>query len=758
MISTSTRAAARFRLLMSASLLGAIAVASPAAARDARADSQPAAQEPQASEDGEIVVTATRREEAAKDVPVAVSAISGEKLDVINSSGLDIRFLAARVPSLQVESSFGRTQPRFYIRGLGNTDFDINAAQPVSVVYDDVAIDNSLLKSFPVFDLQSVEVLRGPQGTLFGRNTPAGVVKIDSAKPDADHLGGYGSVSVASYNTINTELAGNVPLGGGFALRLSGINQYRDDWVTNTATSGAADKKLEGYSDRAGRVQLGYESDDFNAIASFHYRELAGTPRIFRAGLFKPGTNDFNDGFNPKTVSLDGYTSQSLSQWGSSLRLDYHFDGVGTLYSVTGFEKGKVESTGDIDGAASYSFTGGTVGDLGVSIFPSNTGGISRPEEFSQELRFASDEFNGMRLQGGLYYFNQKLRYHQFNYGGPTTSREADLNQDIYHDNKNENYGAFASIEAKPTDALTVRGGVRYSHDYRRDVVAVLISNGGESAIGPVPTVKASNVSWDASATYAVTPAVNFYARVATGYQGPAIQDRITFGSVQTTAPKQTTISGEAGIKGAFGRIFNFSLDGYYNRTKDFQITAVGGNSNTARLISADKVIGYGVEAEFEARPTPQLTLTASASYNFTKIEDDGITVGVCSTCTVLDPLVGGRAVIDGNTLPQAPRYIANWTARYAVPIGDGEVYAYTDWAYRSEINFFLYDAVEFRGKSQLEGGLKLAYGATAGYELGAFVRNITNQYRSISGIDFANLTGMISEPRIIGGMASFRF
>ncbi|MGM3253223.1 Plug domain-containing protein, partial [Escherichia coli] len=92
--------------------------------------------------------------------------------DVLNSSGLDIRFLSSRTPSLQIESSFGRTFPRFYIRGLGNTDFDINAAQPVSVVYDDVALENSLLKSFPVFDLQNVEVLRGPQGTLFGRNTP----------------------------------------------------------------------------------------------------------------------------------------------------------------------------------------------------------------------------------------------------------------------------------------------------------------------------------------------------------------------------------------------------------------------------------------------------------------------------------------------------------------------------------------------------------------------------------------------------------
>ncbi|RYD92971.1 MAG: TonB-dependent receptor, partial [Sphingomonadales bacterium] len=166
----------------------------------------------------EIVVTATRRAENIKDVPVAVTAIGGEKLSVLNSSGLDIRFLSSRTPSLQVESSFGRTFPRFYIRGLGNTDFDPNAAQPVSVVYDDVAMESAMLKSFPVFDLASVEVLRGPQGTLFGRNTPAGVIKLNSARP-SDTFGGYGGVSWGTYNTVNAEAAITGPLGEGLSFR-----------------------------------------------------------------------------------------------------------------------------------------------------------------------------------------------------------------------------------------------------------------------------------------------------------------------------------------------------------------------------------------------------------------------------------------------------------------------------------------------------------------------------------------------------------
>ena len=92
-----------------------------------------------------ITVTAERREENIKDVPVSISTLSGEKLDIINSGGQDIRMLAARVPSLNIESSFGRAFPRFYIRGYGNTDFDLNASQPVSLVYDDVVQENPCL-------------------------------------------------------------------------------------------------------------------------------------------------------------------------------------------------------------------------------------------------------------------------------------------------------------------------------------------------------------------------------------------------------------------------------------------------------------------------------------------------------------------------------------------------------------------------------------------------------------------------------------
>lgn len=110
-----------------------------------------------------VTVTAERTEENIKDVPISVFTLSGEKLDVLNSSGQDVRFLSSRVPSLNIESSFGRAFPRFYIRGYGNTDFRANASQPVSLIYDDVVQENPLLKGFPAFDLDRIEVLTGPQ-------------------------------------------------------------------------------------------------------------------------------------------------------------------------------------------------------------------------------------------------------------------------------------------------------------------------------------------------------------------------------------------------------------------------------------------------------------------------------------------------------------------------------------------------------------------------------------------------------------------
>src|SRR5262245_58695412 len=243
-------------------IAGACTFAAPAFAQAAPgstaapATAAPAADQP--TNAGEIIVTAQRRSENLQDVPISVGIVDKQQLAAINTGGADIRGLSGRVPSLNIESSFGRTFPRFYIRGLGNTDFDLNASQPVSLVYDDVVLENPILKGFPVFDLNNVEVLRGLQGTLFGRNTPAGIVKLDPVHPGSRR--NYARVSYGSYSAINAEGGVGAELEDGLAFRLSGLWQHRADWIDNIADPGKHD--LEGYDDFAIRGQLQFKPSD----------------------------------------------------------------------------------------------------------------------------------------------------------------------------------------------------------------------------------------------------------------------------------------------------------------------------------------------------------------------------------------------------------------------------------------------------------------------------------------------------------------
>jgi iron complex outermembrane recepter protein len=196
---------------------------------------------------------------------------------------------------------------------------------------------------------------------------------------------------------------------------------------------------------------------------------------------------------------------------------------------------------------------------------------------------------------------------------------------------------------------------------------------------------------------------------------------------------------------------------------KDQQLTAVGGASNANILLNAKKSTGQGFELDTQAFLTDNLLTTLSVGYADTQIKDPTLAVSPCGTgvfpppqlnCTVTDPLdANGKALINGNALPQAPKTTVNFTLRYSQPVAaGGEWYIYTDWVYRSSVNFFLYESVEFTGKSLTEGGLRAGYlWGNGKYEAAAYVRNITNQIRVVGGIDFNNLTGFINEPRTYG-------
>ena len=732
--------------LLSASTL-ALAFAQPAMAQEVPEDVDSSDTEITGAEEAGngqldmIVVTANRREENLQDVPVSAATLSADATRSIFDAGADITALSAHVPGLFVESSNGRAAPRFYIRGLGNTDFDLAASQPVSVVMDDVVLENVTLKSFPIFDVERVEVLRGPQGTLFGRNTPAGIVKIDTVKP-GDEFAVTGSASVGSFGSVAIDGGVTIPLAPGLAsVRLSGMWQQRDNWVDNGFTG--EEDAYGAYTDIAGRAQLLITpTDRLSILGSYSIRDLDGTSTLFRANILGPGNNNLNENYDRDTVFYDAGAGNQ-AQYKAEIytgKVDYEAD-FATFTSITSFAESEGSSRGDIDGGFGASFL--PIMGPGFIPFPSDTQDSITLDQFTQEVRIASNGGNFLDWQVGGFYFDSDF---------DVTTVGFDFPPSVTVNHTNESWALFGQVSAQVTDIIKLTGGLRYTEDEKEFFV--------RDALDPqARSVSDERISWDLAAFVDVTADASVYARVASGFRAPTIQGRdVAFFAPPSIATSEKIMSYEVGFKSEFAdRRIRLNGAAYFYNIEDPQFSAVGAAGNLVQLVNAADGRGYGFELDSAFQITPNFLITAGASYNNTEIRDENLAVGICAQCTVLDPIVNlsgtDRALVDGNPFPNAPEWIADMTARYAIPIGAvGELFAYTDWTYQGETSFFLYDSAEYVVDNQIEGGLRVGYAKRDGsFEIAAFARNITNADNVKGGIDFNNNTAFVNDPRVIG-------
>jgi iron complex outermembrane receptor protein len=715
-------------------------------------------------------------------VPISIATLNGEQFENIFSGGEDIIALAVRVPGLYAETSNGRVAPRFYIRGLGNTDFDLAASQPVSIVMDDVVKENVILKSFPLFDIEQVEVIRGPQGTLFGRNTTAGIIKFDSVKP-SDDFDAYVKLGAGNLGTVNFEGAVGGSLGKDLAGRISVLSQDRDDWIDNNFT--AQKDVIGGFDEKAWRGQLAYApSEDFSALLSVHGRELDGTASVFRANILSKGNNDLNQNFDRGSVYYDGdidgdgadNNPQKYENYGASLKLEFGLEDM-SFTSITALENAEGSSLGDIDGGVTLSEAADINGDGTTELtFPGNIAfsavtqdNLDDLEQFTQEFRLASDTTEPLSWQVGAFYYESSFNVTSIDgFFGATT---------VFHDNTT--WAVFGQTSYDVNERLNITGGVRYTKDDKSLVVGEQNVNGFALVIGAASVqeyadinVDDGQVSWELSANYRIDQNTSVFARIANGFRAQTIQGRdVAFEGSPSVAESETINSFEVGTKtDVLNDKLRLNVAVFYYQIDDIQFSAIGGGANNTALINADKGTGYGFEVDAQYLATDNLTLTAGYSYNHTEIQDDSLTVLPCGAnpgfnftgnCTVLDPSTDGFAVlIDGNPFPQAPETIFNFTARYAFPMGDdAEISIYTDWAFQGETNLFLYDSIEFKTNNNFEGGLRIAYDNFADdYSVALFARNITDEENIKGAIDFNNLTGIVNQPRIFGIEAKFRF
>ncbi|MEG3164053.1 TonB-dependent receptor [Sphingomonas sp. PB2P19] len=778
-------AALRTSFLLTGALT-ALALSGAAHAQDTAAQTD--AGQASTAEDGvgDIVVTAERRSENLQKVPVSVGVIAGDQLRDYTAGGDDtLLSLSGRVPGLYVETTTGRIFPRFYIRGLGNIDFYLGASQPVSIIQDDVVLEHVVLKSNPVYDVQQVEVLRGPQGSLFGRNTTAGIIKFDTYKP-TQTFQGRATMSVGTNYTTNLDTGFGGPLIKDLlAFRISTLVQHRANFVDNryngplSADNTQTPRKnaMGGFDDRNVRGQLLFTpGDKFSVDLSGHARWYDGTSTLFHRGALVKGSNNVKN--EPRgSVSLDegNDNPQSYNTYGGSARASYDFGGA-VLTSITAYETTSGFSRGDTDGGAAANFPG-------RPSYGESQGQIRDLDQWTQEVRLASpggDRFNWQ--VGGMYFDSRDITdFYQRGYflvrpdlngTGPNPNNWVRLH------NVNTSWAGFGQASYKLDDRLTVTAGGRITEDKKR--TQLLKTSATALGVNQYPasgrrdvTLKDTQPSWDVSIAYEASPNVNLYSRVARGFRGPTIQGRsAVFNSDFTTAKSETILSWETGIKTKLlddTLTLNGTIFGY--RVSDIQLNGNDANGNGV-LFNADKADAYGFEGEANWRPTRNLTLGLGLSLLHSEIKDTRVYAQVCAlngvvVCTVEDPTInrtifGSPAVlaqINGNPLPNAPEYNVDITARYDQPIGNGgNVFIAGDFNIQGYTQFVLYKTKEFTANGNFEGGLKVGYAAPDdSYELSVFARNITNE-KNLKGVIENYMAAVFNEPRVIGVQLSGKF
>ena len=715
----------------------------------------------------EVVVTAQKKEENIQEVPISITKMTGDRVTARFAGGEDILALAQAAPGLHVETSNGRLAPRFYMRGLGNADFTQAASQPVSIVFDEVPMEKVGFKSFPVFDVDSIEIGRGPQGTLFGRNTTAGMVHITSRRP-TEESEGYIRANLGEMGTRNIEAAiGGTVIEDQLMARVSILHQNRDNWVDNGFTQ--EDDVMGGFDIFAIRFQaLFTPSDDFSMLFLHQRQDQDGnSASLFRANTLSQGSNDLNDNYDRDVVFFDGGDGNParIKSHGTTLKMDWDL-GEYTVTSITSYQDiYDREARGDIDGGFGCLFTcSGPSGPASTPFSPFaspfvvnvDTGSVIDANQLTQELRLASNFDGAFNYQVGVFYFKDEFSNISSNQSAGAPAYTANSSSDI----ENRAWAVFGQGTYELADDLKLTFGLRYTDD-EKDAQHIRFTANGPAPLAPI-SLQDDNVSWDISLSKTTAAGNQLYARAASGFRAQTIQDRLQDDPTVTTADSETINSFEVGYKALWDRV-RLNAAAFYYAVDDMQLVAVGGADNSTRLLNADRGTGAGVEVEVEYAVTDNLIFSAGFGSADTRIKQSGLATAPCGSglCTILDPIdANGNAVIDGNSFQHAPEWTLNFEIDYTAPLSNGdEIYVYTDWKFKGETQDFLYECIEYTFDTQFEGGLRAGYRSTANnYEIGIFARNITDEDNVIGGIDFANLLAYVNQPRVVGVEASFRF
>ncbi|MBV2150135.1 TonB-dependent receptor [Sphingobium sp. AS12] len=630
---------------------------------------------------GDIVVTARKTAERLQDVPLAVSAFSGDALERRGAG--NIGDVAALVPNVTISTAApvagATTAAVFFIRGVGQTDFAPTTDPGVGLYVDGVYISRSVGSVLDLMDLDRIEVLRGPQGTLFGKNTIGGAINVVSREPSRD-LSGRVQLETGSFDRFNA--LGQLSGGVSDTLRLGGVIQYKssDGYVTRLG-----DGKRLGGDDRWGaRIQAVWEPADrlkFHIIGDYSkVNELSGpitllyvdgtaqfaALRNMGAGCLPlPGPVSNPNCWNTQWVTGDPRTTYASKPpvstaeiWGISGTAELTRD-WGTLKSITSYRDSKAHFTRDSDGSP-------------LAVF--ETEDIINQWQFSQELQYLGSAFEErLKWVTGLYYFKEK-------------------GQDINNVNQaivlaqsggfvaNESYAAYGQVTWTIVPRLSLTAGLRYTHERRAftpDQIYLTDFMGLPAGARVLPfeenAIKANEWTPLATLSYKLAEDVMAYATFSRGFKsGGFVQRNVLPLAAAPSYDPEFVNNYEIGLKSSWldNRLrFNAAL--FRMDYSDMQVTVLDGVAPQVRNAASARI--NGAEAEIALAPVPGLLIEGSLGYldaKYTQIGPTAIEVSLDSK------------------FPFVPKWTASIGAQYALDLGIGTLTTRTDLAYRSRTFF----------------------------------------------------------------------
>lgn len=725
------------------SLHTAVAVSALALSTSAFAQS---ATESDTSEGGlsEIVVTAQKRAQNLQDVPISVSAFDST---AIKEAGFTNSLsIGDQVPNLEIKT-FGGV-PNIFIRGVGNNDFNASSIGPISIYRDDVVVASTGSQIFSLFDLERIEVVRGPQGTLFGKNTTGGAIQFFSKLPDGKFEGnarfGYGR-----FDLFEGEAAVSMPLADTLSLRVAGIVRRRDGEKINLFTGDRAIDVDEAAARAILRWQPSSETDVRLTVGGGRdrsdYLENKPVGTINGADLF-----GYSDPFpnNPNLLNFNGQSRNHSDNVFVNLNISQEF-GDFTFKSISGYDKSDVDNRVDVDG--------GTKRVDEITF-------LSDAEQWTQEFQLSYDH-GPLNAIAGLYYFQENL--------------DADSNADLLGEltfaqgalplitratRKNRAYAIFgqATYAVMPTLRLTLGG--RYTIDkvrvtHRADLIPGFfdadVPDGAPVPLVPFAALRDTfkSFSWRIAADYDVTDDVLAYASIDRGFKAGGFNiGIITSVAERTQVDPEYLTSYEIGLKSTlFDRRLRLNLSAFYYDYTDLQVLSVNRQAGSAvptlGLDNAADATIKGIELEATAAPVHWLDL--------------GLNLGILDAkyknylSGAIDPATGNARDFSGNRMPGAPKFTLSTFAQVTVPAGRFETrwraeYNYTGKKYYNNVQDNLISSGKGYGLLNLRATLA---DPDQGWELAAWAKNVTGKAYIVDATD---TSGFGFVPRYYGERSTY--